>query len=303
MNDYSKWDKLQDSDEEPEPSRPEPEREELEQFRADQEIVEQWLRKQLLQLKKAEEAPRPGEPGGPYRPPEPGGFRPPELSQRYELAPYRKCSKEEFKILAMLIVISHFEEGMTNLDRHPQMLDLVRHNRWLEEDPGTLEFLCRVHSQAMRKGGGGGPGGAGPSGGATLQDSPEEMRLRNMCLSGINTLAGPKKARCPGGLLELVTLICTPASDSARELRKKWQMKEFAKDAIFESLFPDLKKYNEEEKDSGMKEVWVVLAVLVLFILVVLLILFGPSMPIYSGSPSPAPSPSAPPSGHETSEL
>jgi len=29
--------------------------------------------------------------------------------------------------------LSHFEEGETNLQRHPQLLDLVRQNRWLEE--------------------------------------------------------------------------------------------------------------------------------------------------------------------------
>ena len=33
----------------------------------------------------------------------------------------------------MLMVLSHFEEGETNLQRHPQLLDLVRQNRWLEE--------------------------------------------------------------------------------------------------------------------------------------------------------------------------
>ena len=33
----------------------------------------------------------------------------------------------------MLMVLSHFEEGGTNLTRHPQLLDLVRHNRWLED--------------------------------------------------------------------------------------------------------------------------------------------------------------------------
>mmetsp|Transcript_78283 Transcript_78283/g.207762 ORF Transcript_78283/g.207762 Transcript_78283/m.207762 type:complete len:301 (-) Transcript_78283:51-953(-) len=300
MNDYSKWDKLQDSDEEPEPSRPEPEREELEQFRADQELVEQWLRKQVVQLNKAEGVQR--EQGG-MRPPEPPAWQPPELNMQRELAPYRKPSKEELKTLSMLIVLSHFDDGKTNLDRHPQMLDVVRHNRWLEEDPGTLELLCRVHSQAMRKGSGGGPGGAGPSGGAVVEVSPEEHRMRHMCLSGINTLAGPKKAGCAGGLLELVTLICTPGTDSARELRKKWQMKEFAKDAIFDSLFPDLRKYGEEgPKDSGMKEVWIVLGVFLLFVIVTLLFIFGQStMPIYSRPSSAVPSP--PPGWRDPSEI
>ena len=37
------------------------------------------------------------------------------------------------QVLSMLMVLSHFEEGETNLQRHPQLLDLVRQNRWLEE--------------------------------------------------------------------------------------------------------------------------------------------------------------------------
>ncbi|CAE7253111.1 unnamed protein product [Symbiodinium microadriaticum] len=51
----------------------------------------------------------------------------------------------------MLMVLSHFEEGGTNLTRHPQLLDLVRHNRWLEEDPGAMELLCRVHNYHMKQ--------------------------------------------------------------------------------------------------------------------------------------------------------
>mmetsp|Transcript_40140 Transcript_40140/g.93247 ORF Transcript_40140/g.93247 Transcript_40140/m.93247 type:complete len:281 (-) Transcript_40140:61-903(-) len=280
MNDYSKWDNIRDSDEEDESKARQPEpfdSEEVEKVRKDQELVERWLRKQITQLQRGEVA-----------------HRPPELR---ELAPYRKATKEERQVLAMLIVISHFEEGKTNLDRHPQLLELVRHHRWLEEDPGTLELLCRVQQTAMRKG----KGGDG-DGGATIQEDPEEARLRDMCMSGINTLAAPKKAKCVGGLLELVTLICTPATDNARELRKKWQKKEFAKDALFESLFPDLRNYQDEiSQDMGMKEVWVILAVLFLLIIVVFLIMYGPSMPVFVRSPLPAPAPSRP--AHETAEL
>mmetsp|Transcript_133771 Transcript_133771/g.416072 ORF Transcript_133771/g.416072 Transcript_133771/m.416072 type:complete len:284 (-) Transcript_133771:23-874(-) len=283
MNDYSKWDKLQDSDEEREPKAPPREEEGAEQWREDQELVERWLRKQAAQL---------------YRCETPDRTRPPELE---ELAPYRKATKDELKVLAMLIVISHFEEGTTNLDRHPLMLDLARHNRWLEEDPGTLELLCRVHSQAMR-GTGAGTGGAQPPGSSAIQPSPEEVRMRNMCFSGINTLAAPRKAGCPGGMLELVTLICTPGSESARELRKKWEKKEFAKDAIFDSIFPNLRQYGEDSQSSGsMKEVWIVLAVLALFLIVAVLALFGPSVSLYRSAPSsPAPQP---PTGHAQTEL
>mmetsp|Transcript_101389 Transcript_101389/g.295388 ORF Transcript_101389/g.295388 Transcript_101389/m.295388 type:complete len:286 (-) Transcript_101389:120-977(-) len=285
MNDYSKWDKLQDSDEEQEP-KPSPELEdEAERCRVEQELVERWLRKEVVQLNKAQEP-----------------QRPPELK---ELAPYRKITKEELKVLAMLLVLSHFDEGKTNLDRHPQMLELARHHRWLEEDPGTLELLCRVHSQSMRKGSGGGSSGTGgPHGGATLQDTPEDQRMRQICFSGINTLAAPRKAKCAGGLLELVTMICTPASEHARELRKQWQKKEFAKDAIFASLFPDLQKYSEEsQSDSGMKEVWVVLAVLLLIAIVIMLAFLGPSVPFYTRTPAPSPPAPQPFSGHAPTEL
>ena len=42
------------------------------------------------------------------------------------------------EVLSMLMVLSHFDEGETNLTRHPQLLDLVRQNRWLEELSGTF---------------------------------------------------------------------------------------------------------------------------------------------------------------------
>mmetsp|Transcript_12182 Transcript_12182/g.27876 ORF Transcript_12182/g.27876 Transcript_12182/m.27876 type:complete len:281 (-) Transcript_12182:106-948(-) len=271
MNDYSKWDKIQDSDEEEESKQRAAEsigNEETERFRQDQEMVDQWLRKQAAQLTRGEEP-----------------SRPPELKEQ---APFRKVTKEERKVLSMLIVLSHFDEGKTNLDRHPHLLELVRHNRWLEED-NTLELLCRVHTQAMRSGEKG-------TSAAKIQESPEEVRLRNMCLGGINTLAGPKRAKCPGGLLELVTMICTPTTEQARELRVKWQKKEFAKDAIFRSLFPDMAKFDDadqEEDSGGMKEVWICLALLLILFIVVLLIFYGPSMPSFGRSASPAPPPTA----------
>merc|ERR1719331_1521524 len=75
----------------------------------------------------------------------------PELSgSKAAATPIRVVTKAEREVLAMLIAMSHFEEGDTNLDRHAQMLDLVRHHRWMEEDPGTLELLCRVHNNVMK---------------------------------------------------------------------------------------------------------------------------------------------------------
>merc|ERR1740123_2605358 len=99
--------------------------------------------------------------------------------------------------------------------------------------------------------------------------------MRAMCLSGINTLSAPRKCKCVGGLLELMNAICTPATQAAREQRLKWQKKEYAKDALFESLFPDMKQFNEDaENDSGWTEVWLFVAVILLLIGVVVLIIY-----------------------------
>eukprot|EP00439_Symbiodinium_sp_Y106_P065613 s1072_g10.t1 len=63
----------------------------------------------------------------------------------------------------------------------------------------------------------------------------------------------------PGGLLEVVNMICTPTTKSAKELR------EFGKDALFDSLFPDLKQFKEEyDSKGGWWEVWLMLGFIVL---------------------------------------
>lgn len=89
----------------------------------------------------------------------------------------------------MLMVLSHFEEGETNLTRHPQLLDLVRQNRWLEEDPGALELICRIHNLHLN----GSEEGKPPL--APAQEKLEQ-RFRHMCLSTANTLAAAKKSGC-----------------------------------------------------------------------------------------------------------
>merc|ERR1712037_355969 len=53
------------------------------------------------------------------------------------------------------------------------------------------------------------------------------------------------------------------------ELRLKWQKKDFAKDALFESLFPDLKKYSGKDgsdADGGWWEIWLMLGIMVFII-------------------------------------
>lgn len=254
MNDYSKWEQLEDSeDEKIEKAEQEQEKaraEYQEECRAEQAEVEKWLRRYQTLLVKAEAEPSQARPRDPYAPP--------ELIKNSQ-QPFRKASRDDLRVLSMLMVLSHFEEGGTNLTRHPQLLDLVRHNRWLEEDPGAMELLCRVHNYHMKQ--------AEDKGRAPTAPEQEklEQRFRSMCLSAINTLAAASKAGCPGGLLEVVNLICTPTTKSAKELRVKWQQKEFGKDALFDSLFPDLKQFKEEyDSKGGWWEVWLMLGFIVL---------------------------------------
>merc|ERR1719352_1686336 len=137
MNDYSKWDKLEDSEEEErskEKASSSAYNEDQEEARKLQEDVDLWLRRSIAKLGRDREDFK----------------RPPELREHVQ---HRQVTKEERKVLAMLCVLSHFEEGTTNLDRHPQMLEMCRHHRWLEEDPGALELLCKIHNNSMKKSG------------------------------------------------------------------------------------------------------------------------------------------------------
>jgi len=263
MNDYSKWENLKDSDDEVEASKPSWQSDEMDHdtMLQQQNAIDQWLRRAIQDLHREEQ--RGNRPEGSFR-------APPELS---EATPFRKVTKEERKVLAMLVLVCHFEEGGTNLDRHPQMLDLFRHHRWLEQDPGTLELLCRVHNASMKR-----PGDDADRGHhSRVHESPEDARMRNMLMSAINTMAAPSRAGCPGGLLELVNMICTPGTEHARELRLKWQKKDFAKDALFESLFPDLKKYSGNDgsdADGGWWEIWLMLGIMVFIIISVVVLLY-----------------------------
>lgn len=255
--DYSKWDKVVDSDDEEDVKQPAAatlrqsmDAEDRERRLTLQEEIGEWLLRQQHYLRKEEHEPQ-------HRS---SGLRQhsSHLSETPKMViPYRKMNRDENKVLAMLIAVSDFEEGETNLTRHPELLDLVRHHRWLEDDPGTLELLCRIHSSVMRRCGN--PG---------VTETSEDRKMRDRLLSGINTLAAPKRAKCTGGLLDLLTKICTPETEAAKDLRKKWQTKEFAKDALFDSLFPDLRQYSDEEKaDDSMWEIWLLLILIVIIII------------------------------------
>ncbi|CAK0871192.1 unnamed protein product [Prorocentrum cordatum] len=262
MADYSKWDKLVDSGDEAEPGQLS-RQEQCEMHLVRQEEMQQWLRRQIARLDE------PGAKRAPGRHPAAsssfdddvygGSSGPPELD-KFEAAPVRKLTKEERKIVAMFCVVSHFDDGQTNLERHPQMLDLVRHNRWLEEDPGTLELLCRIQASSLKRSG---KKQDGP------QEDPQEARMRDMLVSGMNTLAGAKKCKLPGGLLEMITAICTPTTDKAREMRVKWQKKEYAKEALLESMFPELRDSRDALDDvGGWKDI-------LMFAGIFLLLIFG----------------------------
>eukprot|EP00930_Biecheleria_cincta_P095277 TRINITY_DN87255_c0_g1_i1.p1 TRINITY_DN87255_c0_g1~~TRINITY_DN87255_c0_g1_i1.p1 ORF type:complete len:288 (+),score=73.60 TRINITY_DN87255_c0_g1_i1:48-911(+) len=279
MNDYSKWDKLVDSDDEVEevPRKADENREQFDELlRAEQAGAEQWLRRNIALLKKTEEEPK-------YS--RHDAHAAPELLKNSQV-PYRNVSRDEIRVLAMLLVITNFEEGETNLIRHPQILDLVRHHRWLEGDPGTLELLCRIHNLNMKQTD---DKHRPPAG------SPEaelDFKHRSMCLCAINTLAGPEKAKRSGGLLELINLICTPATPEAHELRLKWQKKEFGKDALFDSLFPDLKQYKDTQStDNDWWEIWLMLAFIILIIVILgFLMVYG--LPLTGSNTSTTTTPS-----------
>lgn len=263
MANYSKWDKIVDSDEERD--KDQKKEEYLRNESRDGELrvkddVESWLRRQQRNIEKSEKLP-----------PTVAGNVPEEPTKQRQ---YRRLTGEDRKVLAMFIVIGHFEDGGTNLHKHAQMLDMIRQHRWLEDDPGTVELLCRAHNSSMRLSSGSGADGCiQPMEGS--QETKEDARIRGMCLSTINTLAAPRTCGCAGGLLELVNMICTPETQKARDLRVKWQKKEFAKDAVFDSLFPDMRSLAEEDPDSGWQEIWIFLILTAFIIGIVIFLAWG----------------------------
>eukprot|EP00434_Breviolum_minutum_P041452 symbB.v1.2.036872.t1/scaffold5310.1/size28534/4 len=73
--------------------------------------------------------------------------------------------------------------------------------------------------------------------------------------------------RGPGGLLEVINTICTPTTPQAQEMRLKWQKKEYGKDALFDSLFPDLKQFKDDyDNQDHWWDIWLMLGFLLLLI-------------------------------------
>lgn len=253
MVNYDKWDKIdvessEDSEEDQAVARTKESmhNDEIAKRIEMKEGIERWLRRQIQRL------PRDGEEGAPR-----------SVEKRPPL-PVRNLTEEERRVVAMFMAMTFFEEGETNLERHADLINMVRQHRWLEEDPGTLELMCRVHHNAMRQ--------------ADKQtEASEDRTMREMLMCAINCIAAPKRVGCAKGLYELCTLICTPTTDKGRECRKKYQKKEYAKDALFDSLFPDLRHFAEDDKDDdSSSDFWIflVMGILAVVAIVAMVLLY-----------------------------
>lgn len=198
MTDYSKWDKLEDSDDENQ-QRDSQNRSKTatktavvtEEDRELQDSVDRWLRQQILNL-------------------------PSDLFD----SGLAKPSAADRRTLARFLVVNHFEDNSTNIVRHRDIVDIMRHAIWLE-DVSALQFLCCLHRLASQ-----------------LWD-PHDYSVRMMLYSAINTLAAPKLGiEPPGHILDLFAVISDPETPQQWALRERYQKKEFAKTAIKEAGKP-----------------------------------------------------------------
>uniref|UniRef100_A0A7S1PK49 Uncharacterized protein n=1 Tax=Alexandrium catenella TaxID=2925 RepID=A0A7S1PK49_ALECA len=219
MANYSKWDKLEVSDDE-EDKRQESEKqqrlaahaEEMGKFVEVRDQVETWLKRHLTRMRREL------------------GADPtcPELTAHG--TPIRFPSDEERKTLAMFIAVVHHEKLKDNLVRHHDIMNIARQNRWIEEDPGTLELLCRLHRSLIK---------ADSIG--QKSTTMEDQKMEDMVISAINILAAPPLCGCKEGygkVFELFALIGDPKTDEAWDMKAKYMKKEFAGDALFNSMMP-----------------------------------------------------------------
>lgn len=231
--DYSKWDKLDVSDDEKDEymsTSAMKERQEDMSNRVDfKGRIDRWIVKRMHRLaeKKRNEFGVQGYVDTEH-----------DISPTDTITP-RKVTKEERQTLAFLLAITEFKEGETNLDRHVAILDHFRQHRWLEEDPGTLEFLCQLHGKILDE-----------------DKADDDPVIRRALLCAINTIAAPVRAKYANGIREFISAICTPSNDKERELRKKWQTLDFGRDALFESMFPLLRQYGTEDGSKSDNEFW-----------------------------------------------
>jgi len=214
MVSYAKFQKVEDSDEEAENAHSDTLRgEEMSRRRDKQEQMSRWLKEMIAGVQRDEAE----------------GKRDYQSSANKQ--PVRKVTREERDALAMFIVICYTTDGDTNLSRHQEITRIILDYRWMQDDPALLELLCRVHLRVSNS--------------KELTDLEENKLMNAMVLSAINTLAAAAESEKGSNLVELFSQICTPTTEKQRELRRKWETKEFAKEAILTSMFPDLAKYKD----------------------------------------------------------
>mmetsp|Transcript_57453 Transcript_57453/g.162179 ORF Transcript_57453/g.162179 Transcript_57453/m.162179 type:complete len:292 (-) Transcript_57453:28-903(-) len=231
MADYSKWDKIVDSDDELDKKQADPQVapvdvEEREREVQTQEEVDRWLKRQIAKVVRKHEPP----PGAP-----------PELD---DPVPIKQLTPEERRTLARFLVIAHHEKYDINIGKHHDIINVARQNRWLEEDPLTLQLLCHIHRSLLDN--------AGNKG----MLSSEDKTMEDMLVSTINTLAAPSRAGCNEGygkIFELFALIGAPQTSSAWDVRAKYMEKQYAADAILELAFPELPVDGADETSTGSR--------------------------------------------------
>eukprot|EP00403_Amphidinium_massartii_P002178 CAMPEP_0178379346 /NCGR_PEP_ID=MMETSP0689_2-20121128/4895_1 /TAXON_ID=160604 /ORGANISM="Amphidinium massartii, Strain CS-259" /LENGTH=260 /DNA_ID=CAMNT_0019999445 /DNA_START=1 /DNA_END=780 /DNA_ORIENTATION=- len=172
----------------------------------------------------------------------------------------RDVSSEERGALAMLMALSHFEEGSTNLHLHIEIRNHVGSHQWMEDDPGAVELLCRVHNNMLAE--------VRASGLQNIEDSPEN-EMRKKIISAVNVLVAPGLAECSGGLREFMPQICTekPSSDITKEWKEKYHRQDYGKQAVIASLCPDIGGMDGSPFITMLCYVFLFVAIIVLLIL------------------------------------
>mmetsp|Transcript_102049 Transcript_102049/g.304527 ORF Transcript_102049/g.304527 Transcript_102049/m.304527 type:complete len:292 (-) Transcript_102049:46-921(-) len=288
MANYSKWDKLEVSDDEEEKQTKERQQrlsaqaEEMEKYVEVRDEVERWLKRHLTRMRR--------ELGADPSCPE---LHASGISPRFP-------SDEERRALAMFIAVVHHEKLKDNLSRHHDIMNIARQNRWIEEDPGTLELLCRLHRGLLQ---------VNKDGERSI--SSDDQKMEDKLISAINILAAPPLAGCPDGygkIFELFAMIGDPKSEKAWDVKAKYMKKEYAGDALFNSMMPSEARLsgggNDKEdydmptppwKGLLMSCFWIgILVVLIyLFMRTLSAMLYPAAVDATPGDAAPAPDPRA----------
>lgn len=209
--------------------------------------IDRWLKEKLRKI---------------FPPEDPTGV--PELDAWEEIPP-RRVTEEERGALAMFMSAAHCGKDELNLANHHEIMEVARANRWLEEDPGTMELLCQL-LRSLR------------SADQPMVTRSEDTRIEELLLCALNTLAAPPRAGCSDGygkLYEFFALIGDPKSEKALAARAKYAKKEFAAEAIFDSFLPGRGASREEEPDGrpllGFYEWFMIIVVVALVAFLVFL--------------------------------